>query len=59
MTEEKLAMILSRQMPDAEKRKRADFLVDTGLGLEAARERVREIIASLKAGKMSEKKPNA
>ncbi|MCJ9749458.1 dephospho-CoA kinase [Neorhizobium sp. BETTINA12A] len=59
MTEEKLAMILSRQMPDAEKRKRADFLVDTGLGLDAARERVREIIASLKAGKTSEKKPNA
>ncbi|CDZ52052.1 dephospho-CoA kinase [Neorhizobium galegae] len=59
MTEEKLAMILSRQMPDAEKRKRADFLVDTGFGLDAARERVREIIASLKAGKTSEKKPNA
>lgn len=59
MTEEKLAMILSRQLPDAEKRKRADFLVDTGLGLDAARERVREIIASLKAGKTSEKKPHA
>jgi dephospho-CoA kinase len=50
MTEEKLAMILSRQMPDAEKRKRADFLIDTGLGLEAAREQVRAIIASLRAG---------
>ena len=59
MTEEKLAMILSRQLPDAEKRQRADFLVDTGLGLDAARERVREIIASLKAGKTSEKKPHA
>ncbi|WP_105404818.1 dephospho-CoA kinase [Neorhizobium sp. T7_12] len=59
MTEEKLAMILSRQLPDAEKRKRADFLVDTGLGLDVARERVREIIASLKAGKTSEKKPHA
>ncbi|MFB9953348.1 dephospho-CoA kinase [Rhizobium puerariae] len=51
MTEEKLAMILSRQLPDSEKRKRADFLVDTGLGLEAARERVREIIASLRDAK--------
>ena len=59
MTEEKLAMILSRQMPDGEKRQRADFLVDTGLGLDAARGRVREIIASLKAGKTSEKKPHA
>ncbi|SMF34288.1 dephospho-CoA kinase [Xaviernesmea oryzae] len=55
MTGEKLAMILSRQMPDAEKRKRADFLIDTGLGLDAARERVREVIASLRAGKTSEK----
>lgn len=55
MTEEKLAMILSRQMPDSEKRKRADFLVDTGLGLDAARRRVQEIITALKAGKMSAK----
>ncbi|WP_117194613.1 dephospho-CoA kinase [Rhizobium terrae] len=55
MTEEKLAMILSRQMPDAEKRRRADFLVDTGFGLEAARERVRQIITALRAGKTSEK----
>lgn len=54
MTEEKLAMILSRQLPDAEKRKRADFLIDTGLGLEMARARVREIIASLRAGKTNE-----
>ena len=54
MTEEKLAMILSRQLPDAEKRKKADFIVDTGLGLERAKARVREIIASLRSGKMSE-----
>ncbi|CAN7550943.1 dephospho-CoA kinase [Neorhizobium sp. LjRoot104] len=59
MTGEKLAMILSRQMPDQEKRKRADFLVDTGLGLDAARGQVREIIASLKAGKTSGKNPHA
>ena len=55
MTEEKLHMILSRQMPDEEKRKRADFLVDTGQGMEAARARVEEIIASLRSGRMSEK----
>lgn len=48
MTEEKLAMILSRQMPDAEKRQRADFLVDTGLGMEAARAKVHEIVAQLR-----------
>ena len=54
MTEEKLAMILSRQLPDSEKRKKADFLIDTGLGLEKAKARVREIIASLRSGKMSE-----
>jgi dephospho-CoA kinase len=54
MTEEKLAMILSRQLPDSEKREKADFLIDTGLGLERAKARVREIIASLRSGKMSE-----
>lgn len=47
MTEEKFALILSRQMPDAEKRRRADFLIDTGKGLEAAREQVEEIMAKL------------
>lgn len=47
MTEEKFALILSRQMPDAEKRRRADFIIDTGKGLEAAREQVKEIIGKL------------
>ena len=47
MTEEKLALILSRQMPDTEKRQRADFLIDTGKGLEAARKQVEEITAKL------------
>lgn len=47
MTEEKFSLILSRQMPDAEKRRRADFLIDTGKGLEAAREQVEEIISKL------------
>jgi dephospho-CoA kinase len=47
MTEEKFQLILSRQMPDAEKRRRADFIIDTGRGLGAAREQVEEIIARL------------
>lgn len=55
MTEEKLDMILSRQIPDQEKRRRADFLIDTGMGLEAARQRVNEVIAALRSGKRSEK----
>ncbi|MEQ7153625.1 dephospho-CoA kinase [Brevundimonas aurifodinae] len=44
MTEERFEAILSRQMPDAEKRRRADFVIDTGHGLEVARERVAEIV---------------
>ena len=47
MSEEKFALILSRQMPDAQKRQRADFVIDTGRGLEAAREQVKEIIQTL------------
>jgi dephospho-CoA kinase len=45
MTEEKFAGILARQMPDAEKRARADFIVDSGQGFDAARAQVREILA--------------
>jgi dephospho-CoA kinase len=45
MTEEKLAGILARQMPDAEKRKRAHFLVDTSHGLDPVRARIRDILA--------------
>jgi dephospho-CoA kinase len=48
MTEGKYQMILSRQVPDSEKRRRADFLIDTGLGLEHARRRVDDILEQLK-----------
>jgi dephospho-CoA kinase len=50
MTEEKFEMILARQMPDAEKRRRADFIIDSGNGVEAARDQVREILQRLGAG---------
>lgn len=49
MTRERLEAILARQLPDAEKRRRADFVIDTGLGLEAARGRVREIVGTVLA----------
>jgi dephospho-CoA kinase len=44
MTMEKLAAILAKQMPDAEKRRRADFVVDTSQGFDAARTQVRAIL---------------
>lgn len=50
MTEEKYEKILARQVPDEEKRKRADFVIDTSRGLEPAREAVRDIISQLTKG---------
>lgn len=47
MTAEKLAQFLARQMPDAEKRARADFVIDTGGTYENTREQVRMILACL------------
>ncbi len=44
MSEERFQQILARQMPDAEKRRRAHFLVDSGRGLESARRQVRDIL---------------
>ena len=43
----KLGAILDRQMPDEEKRRRADFIVDTGTDLSTTGSQVREIIACL------------
>ena len=47
MTQEKLDAILARQTPDAEKRKRADFVVDTSAGLEPVRARIGDILAAV------------
>ena len=44
MTGEKLDAILARQLTDAEKRKRADFVVDTSHGLDPVRLRIRDIL---------------
>ncbi|NTE87554.1 dephospho-CoA kinase [Agrobacterium rubi] len=55
MTEEKFQMILARQLPDAEKRKRANFVIDTGQGLDGARTQVRALLAGLRAEKHGKK----
>ena len=47
MTEEKFATILARQVPDPEKRARADFIVDSDHGLDYAQAQVRHIIDAL------------
>jgi dephospho-CoA kinase len=44
MTNQALDAILARQLPDTEKRKRADFVVDTSHGLDPVRARIRDIL---------------
>lgn len=49
MTPEKFELILKRQTPDAEKRKKADYIIDTGHGIDQARQQVRSILAQIRA----------
>jgi dephospho-CoA kinase len=51
MTPAALAHILARQTPDAEKRARADFIIETGRGVEAARADVLALLARIRAGR--------
>ncbi len=47
MSQEKFDVILSRQIPDALKRARADYVIDTGHGIDSARAQVRSILRQL------------
>jgi len=57
MTEEKLAIILAKQMPDDEKRLRAHFLIDTSRGFPAAERQVADVLRAAVGfgGKISSK----
>ena len=54
MTADKLDHILARQMPDAEKRAKAHFVVETGRGLEHAFDQVKQIVAELHERRLKE-----
>jgi dephospho-CoA kinase len=47
MTEEKFAALLGKQMPDAEKRRRADFVVDSSQGYDHTRAQIRDILRNV------------
>jgi len=47
MTEDKFAALVAKQMPDAEKRRRADFIVDSSQGFDHARAQVRDILRAV------------
>ena len=55
MTNERFENILEKQIPDAVKREKADFLIDTGLGMDAAKKKVAEIIQSVSDGALQKR----
>jgi dephospho-CoA kinase len=62
MTEDKFAALVAKQTPDAEKRQRADFIVDTSQSFEHARAQVRDIlraVAKLRARAGDSHEPSA
>ena len=52
MTEEKLTAILQRQMPDSEKRTKADIVIDTSTSLADTKKQVLSVIKQIKSGKI-------
>jgi dephospho-CoA kinase len=57
MTVEKFELILARQVPDSEKRARADYVIDTGHGIDKARQQVKTILQEL--GEQAERTDHA
>jgi dephospho-CoA kinase len=57
MTPERLDQILARQMPDPEKRAKADFVIDTGRGIEAAREQVAAVLEKVRSPQFKSRRP--
>ena len=47
MTEQKFAALLAKQLPDAEKRRRADFVVDSSQGFDHTRAQIRDILRTV------------
>ncbi len=55
MTGEKFEMILSRQVPDAEKRRMADYIINTDDGLDSARKQVSDLLDRIRRNGVKEK----
>ncbi|HEY0145101.1 MAG TPA: dephospho-CoA kinase [Methylovirgula sp.] len=53
MTEAKLAAIIAKQMPDTDKRRRADMILDTSLGHDMAARQVHRLIDDIRAGRVA------